>query len=279
MYKKIITIMLVLTVVFGFTACGGNNSDGEKTEVKIFAAASLKPIMEEFENNYEKENPDIDIVISADSSGTLMEQIKEGAPCDIFFSAGQSQMDELEGKDLVVKDTRKNVVNNQLAVITQPDSNTAVKNLKTIGKAKSIALADGSVPVGKYTRQALMNLGILKKTDDPSAYATKQVSDALGGVEISEQGNVSKVLTAVQEGSCEVGTVYLSDTYGHEDSVKIIEKVSYDTVGNIIYPIAQIKNPDAKQAETDAAAAFLGYLTGNDAKQLYEQYLFDTNVK
>ena len=82
-----------------------------------------------------------------------------------------------------------------------------------------------------------MNLGILGKTDEPDAVTTEQVSEALGGVEISEQDNVSKVLAAVVEGSCEVGTTYYSDTYGYEDELNILETVGYDLTGNVIYPI------------------------------------------
>lgn len=281
MKKKLLAILMSLAMVMAFTACGSDSEDASddsaaKTEVKVFAAASMQSSLEELEASFEEANPDVDIVLNCDSSGTLMEQIKEGAPCDIFFSAAQKQMDELEGEGLVVEGTRTNVLNNQLVVITYPESGTAVTGLETLKDAKSIALADGSVPVGKYTRQALMNLGILDEVEDPATITTQQVSDALGGVEISEQGNVSKVLTAVEEGSCEVGTVYLSDTYGQEDAVEILEQVSYDVTGNIIYPIAQIANPDATEAETEAAAKVIEYFTNDDAKALYDKHLFDT---
>lgn len=276
--------MMALAMAAAFAGCGSSGSSedtecAEKTEVLVFAAASMQSSLEELEASYEKANPDIDIVLNCDSSGTLMEQIKEGAPCDIFFSAAQKQMDEIEAEDLVVKGTRSNVLNNQLVVITQPDSKTAVTGLENLKDAKSIALADGSVPVGKYTRQALMHLGILDKVEDPATITTEQVSEALGGVEINEGANVSKVLTDVIEGSSEVGTVYLSDTYGQEDAVKILETVPYDVTGDIIYPIAQIANPDADDAETEAAADVLKYFTNGDAKAVYDKHLFDTDVK
>lgn len=277
---------LLIALAFAFAGCGSSDSgeaedqqSAEKTEVKVFAAASMQSSLEELEKSFEADNQDIDILLNCDSSGTLQTQIMEGAPCDIFFSAAQKQMDELEGEGLVDKESRQNVLNNQLVVITQPDSKTAVTGLENIGDAGSIALADGSVPVGKYTRQAMIKLELLDEVEDPSTITTKQVSEALGGVEISEQGNVSKVLAAVEEGSCEVGTVYLSDTYGHEDAVKIIEKVPYDVTGDIIYPIALINNPDADDAEKEAAAKVLEYFTGEDAKALYDKHLFDTNVE
>ena len=235
--------------------------------------------MGEFEASFEEANPGVDIVINADSSGALLTQIQEGAPCDVFFSAAQKQMDELEGAGMVVDGTRTNVVNNQLVVVTQPDSETAVTGLADIANAKSIALADGSVPVGKYTRQAMISLGLLAEVEDPATITTAEVSEQLGGVEISEQGNVSKVLAAVEEGSSEVGTTYLSDTIGHEDSIKILETVGYDVTGNIIYPVAQIVNQDADDAESAAAADFIAFITNDDAKALYQQYGFDTDVE
>ena len=286
MKKTLLALLTCLAMVFAFTACGGSESSesgetpaDEGTEVIVFAAASMQSALEELEAAFEAENPDIDIVLNCDSSGTLMTQIEEGAPCDVFFSAAQAQMDELEGLGLVVDGTRQNVLNNQLVVITQPDSETKVTGLENLGDAASIALADGSVPVGKYTRRALINLGVLEEVEDPATITTQQVSDALGGVEISEQGNVSKVLAAVEEASSEVGTVYLSDTYGQEDKVKILQTVSYDVAGDIIYPIAQIVNKDADDAETEAAANVLAYLTDDNAKSVYKTHLFDIDVE
>lgn len=295
MKKKLLVIALVLAMIFSFSACGGSgegsgstSSSGdqsaaeesaEQVTVNVFAAASLGTVMDIFEKSYEEANPNVDIVINADSSGALLTQIEEGAPCDVFFSAAQKQMDQLQDEDMVVAETRTNVVNNQLVVITQPDSQTEVTGLADIAKAKSIALADGSVPVGKYTRQAMINLGLLKAADDPAAITTAEVSEQLGGVEISEQGNVSKVLTAVEEGSSEVGTTYLSDTVGHEDGVKILETVGYDVTGDIIYPVAQIVNKDATEDESAAAVDFINYITNDEAKAVYQEYKFDTDVE
>ena len=253
--------------------------DGEKTEVQVFVAASLKNVMEDLGQQYEKEHPEVKLVFNADSSGKLLSQIQEGYACDIFFSAAQKQMDTLEGEGNLVEGSRKNVVNNQLCVVTLKDSGTKVSGLENLKDAKSIALADGTVPVGKYTRQALVALKILPETEDVSKISTQEVSEALGGVEISEQSNVSKVLAAVVEGSSEVGTTYYSDTYGYEDKLQILEKVPYDLTGNVIYPIAQIKNEEASQEEQDAAKDFIAYVTSDNAKTTFQKYYFDTDVK
>ncbi len=291
-WKKAGAVLLAGALACSMAACGSTSTGGEttdskeqatesgQTEIQVYIAASLSKVMEEVAQEYNETHPDVKITYNADSSGTLLKQIEEGYACDVFFSAAQSQMDTLQNDDnLVVEGTRANVVNNQLVVLKRKDTESKVTGLDTLKDAESIALADGSVPVGKYTRTALMNLGILEENEDPSTFTTQQVSDALGGVEISEQGNVSKVLTAVVEGSCEVGTTYYSDTYGYEDDLDILETVSYDLTGNIIYPIAQIQNDEADAAETAAAADFVEFVSSDDTKAIFDKYYFDTDVE
>ena len=254
-------------------------TEGEKTEVQVFVAASLKNVMEELGAQYEKDNPSVKLIFQADSSGKLLTQIQEGYACDVFFSAAQKQMDTLQEEGKLVEGTRQNVVNNQLCVITRKDSGTKVTGLETLKDAKSIALADGTVPVGRYTRKALVSLGILPEAEDLSKISTKEVSDALGGVEISEQSNVSKVLAAVVEGSSEVGTTYYSDTYGKDTDVEILEKVSYDLTGNVIYPISQVVNDEASDAEITEAKKFVEFVCSDAAKETFQKYYFDTKVE
>ena len=254
-------------------------TEGEKTEVQVFVAASLKNVMEELGAQYEKDNPSVKLIFQADSSGKLLTQIQEGYACDVFFSAAQKQMDTLQEEGKLVEGTRQNVVNNQLCVITRKDSGTKVTGLETLKDAKSIALADGTVPVGRYTRKALVSLGILPEAEDLSKISTKEVSEALGGVEISEQSNVSKVLAAVMEGSSEVGTTYYSDTYGKEADIEILEKVPYDLTGNVIYPISQVVNDEASEAEVTEAKKFIDFVCSDAAKETFQKYYFDTNVE
>ena len=261
------------------TAESKEDEVSEETEIQVFIAASLNTVMTELAEKYNEEHPEVKIIYNADSSGTLMTQIEEGYACDLFFSAAQKQMDQLENDGFLVDGTRADVVNNQVVVVTLKDSGTAVTGLADLGEAESIALAGGSVPVGKYTRQAMVNLGMLPETEDVSAITTAEISEALGGVEISEQDNVSKVLTAVVEGSCEVGTTYYSDTYGYEEELDILETVPYDLRGNVIYPIAQVKNTEADEAQTKAAEAFLEYILSDEAKAVFDAYYFDTEIE
>ena len=296
MKKRLLAALMAAVMVFSMAGCSGTNSDSasdngtdtqagdtdsdeEQTEIQVFIAASLNTVMTDLAERYNEDHPDVKITYNADSSGTLLTQIQEGYECDIFFSAAQKQMDDLEADGLMVEGTRANVVNNQVVVVTLKDSGTAVTGLEDIGKAESIALAGGSVPVGRYTRQAMVNLGMLPEADDVAAITTEEVSEALGGVEISEQDNVSKVLTAVVEGSCEVGTTYYSDTYGYEDDLDILQTVSYDLTENVIYPIARVINEEADDAQTAAAEDFLKFILSDEAKEVFDSYYFDTNVE
>lgn len=308
MKKKVLSLMLAGAMVLSMTACGSQNTDQgaandtsakaeqsdsseaakenseseelESTQITVFAAASLENALNEVIKKYNETQPNVTIIPSYDSSGTLLAQIEEGAACDVFFSAAQKQMDTLQNDDqLVVDGTRHNVVNNQVVVITYKGSGTAVTGLENLKDAKSIAMADGSVPVGKYTRQAMVNAGMLDAVDDVSTIPTDVISLALDGVEINECGNVSAVKTQVAEGSNEVGTVYYSDTYGLEDKLDILQVISYDLTGNVIYPIAQVKNDEADELEQKAALDFVNFVKSDAAKAIFDSYYFDTNVE
>lgn len=308
MKKKVLSLMLAGAMVLSMAACGSQNTDQgaandtsakaeqsdsseaakensdseelESTQITVFAAASLENALNEIIKKYNETQPNVTIIPSYDSSGTLLAQIEEGAACDVFFSAAQKQMDTLQNDDqLVVDGTRHNVVNNQVVVITYKGSGTAVTGLENLKDAKSIAMADGSVPVGKYTRQAMVNAGMLDAVDDVSTIPTDVISQALGGVEINECGNVSAVKTQVAEGSNEVGTVYYSDTYGLEDKLDILQVIGYDLTGNVIYPIAQVKNDEADELEQKAALDFVNFVKSDAAKAIFDSYYFDTNVE
>ena len=262
-------IALLGCAVLGLSGCG-SSGQAKEMEIQVFAAASLHTVMSELTELYEKDHPEVQIAINADSSGTLLTQI--------FFSAAQKQMDTLEADGLIVPDSRANVVKNQLIVVTRKDSGTKVTGLENLGDASSVALANGSVPAGKYTRQALVNLGILSGEKAPEEYTGAEVSEALGGVTISDQDNVSKALIAVKEAACEVGTAYYSDIYGYEDQVEVLQKVPYDLTGVVSYPICLVKNDDADQYQSEQARELYEFLLSDEAKEVYDRYYFDTDL-
>lgn len=285
MKKRVLSVFLAGILPILLAGCGSDSSEekqtGEnpQTEIQVFIAASLNTVMEDLAERYQETSPEVKITLNADSSGTLLTQIQEGYECDLFFSAAQKQMDDLEADGLVKDGTRANVVNNQVVVVTLKDSGTKVTGLETLKDAESIALAGGSVPVGRYTREALKSLGLLDGSKPAEEYTTEEVSAALGGVEISEQDNVSKVLITVAEGSCEVGTTYYSDIYGYEEDLEILETVGYDLTGDVIYPVCLVENPEADDRQAEAAEDFYEFILSEEAKEVFDSYYFDTDVE
>lgn len=278
MRRKILSLVMIFiisTIVLG----GCNKKSESETQIIIFASKSLNSALDEIIEKYESTHPNVSIRTSYDSAGTLMTQIKEGAECDVFFSADTKQMDELHKAGLVVKNTRKNIVNNQVCLVTYKNSGTKVTGIKDIKNASSMALADGAVPVGKYARVTMIYEGLLEKTDEPATITASDISAALDGLEINECANVGVVITAVSEGSNEVGFVYYSDYKGYEDSLDIIEILPYEATGDVIYPAAVIVNMNASDEMKSLSSDFVEFLKSDEAKAVFEKYYFDVNIE
>ncbi len=308
--KRLVFLCLAVAMAASMAACGGtddsqqdtnepqqNNADQtepttddtatdptdegealEAAEIQVFIAASLDNAFQEIIQLYNETQPNITVRTNADSSGTLLTQIQEGYSCDLFFSAATAQMDTLEADGLAIDGTRVDLLQNEVVLITWKDSGTKVTGMENLQDASSIALAGGSVPVGKYTRVILQNLGVLDAGLKAADITTEQVSEALGGVEINECGNVSKVLSAVAEGSNEVGTVYYSDAYSRIDDIEILEHVSTELSGDIIYPMCRVSNPEADEAITAAADDFYAFLQTDEVMEIFEKYMFLPNT-
>lgn len=308
--KRLVFLCLAVAMAASMAACGGtddsqqdtnepqqNNADQtepttddtatdptdegealEAAEIQVFIAASLDNAFQEIIQLYNETQPNITVRTNADSSGTLLTQIQEGYSCDLFFSAATAQMDTLEADGLAIDGTRVDLLQNEVVLITWKDSGTKVTGMENLQDASSIALAGGSVPVGKYSRVILQNLGVLDAGLKAADITTEQVSEALGGVEINECGNVSKVLSAVAEGSNEVGTVYYSDAYSRIDDIEILEHVSTELSGDIIYPMCRVSNPEADAAVTAAADDFYAFLQTDEVMEIFEKYMFLPNT-
>lgn len=275
MKKKLVAVCLCLamSVVF-LSACRSKETDKkEKTEIHLFLAASLEDAFKEIISLYEKEHQGVKVIYNADSSGTLMTQIQEGYECDIFFSADKKQMDILKEENMISEGKTKDLLENELVVIAGKDAQTKVNGLLSLDQAESIALADGSVPAGKYTRQAMVKAGILEETEDNAKITTKEIMDVLG-TEINECSNVSKVKEAVKEGSCEVGTVYYTDAYSVLEDVEILEHVDKDLTGEIIYPVGIINNSEADEIQSKAAEDFYDFMQSEEALDVFRKYLY-----
>ena len=252
-----------------------------ETTVYIDIAASLEAVFTDvIIPAYKEVQPNVTIEYNAGSSGKLLSGIEEanGIGHDLFFSAGKSQVTTLDETDgLVVDGSIVNLLANELCLVKGNDTETEVTGWDTLNNAKSMALCGGSVPVGKYSRIALIALGVLPENDDPASITTEEISTALGGIEIDEADDVEVAASKAAEGSVDVATIYYSDYYNHQDDLTIIAQDDGTLTGAITYPVCLVKNPEADEAESAAAADFLEFLQTEQCLKAYEEYCFIVN--
>lgn len=248
----------------------------KKTEVQLFVDSDLEYVMNQLAKSYESTHSDVAISCNVDHSTSLLTQIEEGAACDLYFTGVESQMEQLQNSGWIISDGYTNVVGDTLAVITKKGSATVVTGLGDFANAGSIALAGGNLPVGVYTRRAMVVSGMITETDDLSAITASEISEQLNGVIIQEKDSTDQVLSAVMDGSCEVGCLLSSDLCGYEDSLDVVETLGNDYSGRIVYSLAQIKNDKASQEEIATATAFMDYITGQEAAAIFSQCHYST---
>ncbi len=280
--KKLIALMLVsVMAVFSMTACGSGKQDAgtdeskqeekaEKQDLIVFAAASMTETLEQLKNDYEADHPEINIVYTFDSSGTLKTQIEEGAECDIFISAAQKQMDALDvtadqeknpdGIDFIDPETRFDILENKVVLVV-PEGNQ--KNIKSFDDMKTgltggsikMAMGNEDVPVGQYTQKIL------------AYYELDEAALANSGV-ITYGSNVKEVTTQVSEGTVDCGIIYDTDAYSA--GLEKVATATEEMCGKTIYPAAILKGASDKEA----AQAFLDYLQEDHAKEVFEKVGF-----
>lgn len=248
------------------TKAGTEEAAGEQTELIVFAAASMTETLTEIADMYKEVNPNVKIVYTFDSSGTLKTQIQEGADCDIFISAAQKQMNQLdstadssvntEGLDFVLQGTRFNLVENKV-VLAVPDGNPAdIQTYEDLGtdKLSLICLGNDDVPVGAYSKEILTNLGIMEKLESESR--------------ITYGSNVKEVTTQVKEASVDCGIIYATDAFSA--GLTVVDEAEEGQCAQVIYPAA-ILNISQNQEE---AQAFLDYLTTDECAKVFESVGF-----
>ena len=269
------------------TACGGSSSStasaiassaaasseaasGESVELIVFAAASLTETLNAIAETYSAENPGVTFSFNFDSSGTLKTQIQEGADCDLFISAGQKQMNQLdstasaegntEGLDFVDTESRVDLLENKVVLCVPEGSNKDIDSFDSLAehlKAEDILFCMGNsdVPVGQYTQKIL------------AYYDLDEAVLAAAGV-ITYGSNVKEVTTQVSEASVDAGVVYCTDAYSA--GLTPVDEATKEMCGQVIYPAAVMKN--ALHAE--AAKEFLAYLRTDKAATVFESVGF-----
>ncbi len=269
------------------TACGGaasstassaaasseaasSEASGESVELIVFAAASLTETLNAIAETYSAQNPGVTFRFNFDSSGTLKTQIEEGADCDLFLSAGQKQMNQLditasadvntEGLDFVDSDSRVDLLENKVVLCVPENSDHGIDSFDSLAehlKAEDILFCMGNsdVPVGQYTQKILAYYGL-----DEEALAAAGV--------ITYGSNVKEVTTQVSEASVDAGVVYCTDAFSA--GLKVVDEATEEMCGQVIYPAAVLKA--APNAE--AAKEFLAYLQTDRAATVFESVGF-----
>ena len=272
---------LAMTMTVGLTGCGSTNTStnadtgsasdsGKKTELVVFAAASMTETLNQIKTDYEAQHKDITLTYNFDSSGTLKTQIQEGAACDVFISAAQKQMDQLDAsKDKTANPEQLNFINSasrmdlleNKVVLVVPENNP--KNINSFDDLKNklesgdvlMAMGNSDVPVGQYTQKILQYFGLDEKA----------LADA---GEITYGSNVKEVTTQVSEGSADCGIVYYTDAYSA--GLKVVGEATEEMCGKTIYPAAVMKNSQ----HPEQAQEFLAYLSSDAAAKVFEKVGF-----
>ena len=253
MIKRLKFLSTLCCLSLLLTGCSSSTDKEDKSiELNISAAASLKEAMADLEAAYTSKNPEVSFVINYGSSGSLQQQIEQGAPCDLFISAGEKQMTALEEEGLLLDGTNKDLVKNSLVLVTSNDSKISSIDSLNSDAVSKIALGEpSSVPAGKYADETLTSLAIKDSLNNKLVFAK----------------DVKEVLAWTASGNADAGFVYLSDALS-SDGVKIVETISEEYHSPITYPVAIIKDSD----DIDAAKAFEDFLFTDEAQEIFEKY-------
>ena len=243
-----------------FASVGGCAGDGDrhtekKVELTVSAAASMENVLQDIGVLYNQKYPEAKITFYFGSSGSLQHQIEQGAPVDIFISAAPQQMDNLAKKDLLLSETRQDLVKNQMVLIA-PKNNRAIDNFNDLGKKsiQQVALGEpSSVPAGQYAREILTNLEIADVVSSKAVYGK----------------NVRQVLSYVATGNTDAGIVYRTDTLNN-DRVEVVDIAPEKSYSPVVYPIAIVKDSH----NTKAARQMLQFLFTAEAQNIFKRYGF-----
>ena len=256
--KPLVCACLMNALLLPMWGCHSTPTTSEQTEVVVFAAASLESALTQIAQTYEAQHEDVKLTFTFDSSGTLKTQIEEGAVCDLFLSAAQKQMNQLDsqdttgantdGLDFVYSDTRIDLLENQVVLAVPPENPGKINSFTDLASGDDLlCIGNDDVPVGAYSLEILDYLG----------YSLDQLEDQ---GKVTYASNVSEVARQVQEGMVDAGMVYATDasTYG----LNVVDAATPEMCQQVIYPAAVMKSGQADSY--DAAEDFLTYLYTNE---------------
>ncbi|PEC47984.1 molybdate ABC transporter substrate-binding protein [Bacillus sp. AFS077874] len=265
--KKFYSLFLSITMLLGLAVSGcstneqATKSTGKKqetvqknVELTISAAASLQDALNDIKANFEKANPNVKINFNFGASGALQQQISQGAPVDLFFSAAEDKFNNLVQDDLIDKSQGKDVVGNELVLVVPKDTKKEINSFEDLTKADKISIGTPeAVPAGQYGKETLENLNVWKSIEGKVVYGK----------------DVRQVLSYVETNNVDAGIVYKTDAL-KSTKVKIVATAAESTHDPIIYPLGVIKN--SKQPKE--AKKFYEYLQNDESMKILEKYGF-----
>ena len=284
--KRLVSLLLALSLVLALTACGQKDTapdttqtddpqteQAEPVELIVFAAASMKETMTQIAEMYKSVAPEVTVTYNFDSSGKLLTQIKEGADCDLFISAAPTQMNAMDGSligdteknpdglDLIVTDSRVNLLENKVTLAVPEGNPKGIESFDQLaellkGGDVMLAIGNSDVPVGQYTLKIFNYYGI-----DETAVADK----------LTYGNNVKEVTSQVNEAAADCGIIYATDAYSA--GLTVVDSATAEMCGQVIYPAAVLKGD-----KEDAARAFLAYLQTDAAMTVFESVGFSPAI-
>ena len=268
--KKTLALLLAFCLILTLTATAAfaesEAEAEEEVELIVFAAASMTETLTEIKALYEEANPGVTIVYNFDSSGTLKTQIEEGADCDVFISAAQKQMNQLDascdekanpdGLDFVLQDSRVDLLENKVGLVVPEGNPKGIESFDQLAELLKtgdvfMAMGNSDVPVGQYTQKILAYFDL-----DEEALAAAGV--------VTYGSNVKEVTTQVVEASVDCGVVYCTDAFSA--GLDVVDTAEAEMCGHVIYPAAVLN----VSAHPEAAQAFLDFLRGEEASKVFE---------
>lgn len=256
------SLMLILLIVSGCSTNGTTKQPEEQkqevaeeeVELTVSAAASLQDALNEITENYTKDHPNVKINYNFGASGALQQQISQGAPVDLFFSAAEDKFDLLVEEGLIEKEHGIDLVGNEIVLVVPKEATLGIKTFEDLTKAKMISIGTPeSVPAGKYAKETLEKLNVWSPVEGKVVYAK----------------DVRQVLTYVETNNVDAGIVYKTDAL-ISDKVEIVATADETSHAPIIYPLGVIKD----SAHAKEAQEFYEYLQNESSMETLEKYGF-----
>ncbi|MGG3449967.1 molybdate ABC transporter substrate-binding protein [Domibacillus aminovorans] len=271
MQKRLKFVITLLSLLMFVVACSNNqgtdqssdkkepaSENMETVELTVSAAASLKDAMTAIQSAYKKEHPEVELKFNYGASGALQQQISQGAPVDLFFSAAEDKFDQLVDSGDIAKEDGVDLVGNELVLVVPKEEQSIIESFHDLAKEEVDKISIGtpeSVPAGNYAKESLEKMDVWKNVESKVVYAK----------------DVRQVLSYVETGNVGAGIVYKTDAL-ISDKVNIIATADPGTHTPIIYPAGIIKDSKHYEETKD----FYSYLQSDEAMKVFRDYGFTT---